>query len=274
MNRKALSLYLLAATAVVTSAGCDAAIGRENRSARSERGDVTITRSWPAAQIDELKVVEVDGSVKVEAADVQEITLVARVRGDLEKKAGQENDGLFETKLTGGTLRIGRDHDKKDHINIPFIFGRREMRIDYELKVPRNLDLALTTVNGKIVTHGSLEGETRLATVNGTIDVETAGTRELSATTVNGRVRAKFLTSFSGAEFKSVNGGVEATLPQSASFSVDLSQLNGDFEAAFPLSIHSNPGSRRVSGEVNGGQHELKITTVNGDVELMRLGKS
>jgi len=27
----------------------------------------------------------------------------------------------------------------------------------------------------------------------------------------------------------------------------------GDVEAAFPLSIHSHPGSRRVSGEVNGG---------------------
>jgi hypothetical protein len=26
-----------------------------------------------------------------------------------------------------------------------------------------------------------------------------------------------------------------------------------------------------VSGEVNGGQHELKIVTVNGDVELARL---
>jgi hypothetical protein len=47
--------------------------------------------------------------------------------------------------------------------------------------------------------------------------------------------------------------------------------VNGDFEASFPLSIHSNPGSRRVSGEVNGGKYELQITTVNGDVEVQHL---
>lgn len=274
MNSRNLSLYLLAATTLVT-AGCDHAIGREARAARSERDSVTIQRSWPAADIHRLKVMEVDGSVKVEAADVNEITLVARAQGDLEKKPGQENDGLFETKLEGSTLRIGRhEKNRRRGLDIPFLFGRRDMRVDYELRVPRSVSLALTTVNGKITTHGSSEGETRLTTVNGTIAAEIAGTNELSATSVNGRVKATFLTSFHGAQLKTVNGGVEAILPQSASFSVDLSQLNGDFEAAFPLSIHSNPGSRRVSGEVNGGQHELKITTVNGDVELTKLGKS
>jgi DUF4097 and DUF4098 domain-containing protein YvlB len=91
---------------------------------------------------------------------------------------------------------------------------------------------------------------------------------------VNGRVRAKFVREFNGARFKTVNGSVKATLPQNASFNVNLSQVNGDFEASFPLSINSHPGSRRVSGEVNGGQHPLKITTVNGDVELARLNGS
>ena len=57
---------------------------------------------------------------------------------------------------------------------------------------------------------------------------------------------------------KTVNGGVTAALPPSASFTGDFSQVNGDFEAAFPLNIHSHPGSRRVSGEVNGGRYELQ----------------
>ena len=55
-----------------------------------------------------------------------------------------------------------------------------------------------------------------------------------------------------------------------ASFAVSLSQVKPPFEAAFPLSIHSSPGSRRVSGEVNGGRFDLKIVTVNGDVELLK----
>ncbi|HEY6842863.1 MAG TPA: hypothetical protein VI391_01755, partial [Thermoanaerobaculia bacterium] len=40
------------------------------------------------------------------------------------------------------------------------------------------------------------------------------------------------------------------------------------FEAAFPLDIHSHAGSRRVSGEVNGGRYPLKISTVNGDITV------
>jgi hypothetical protein len=231
---------------------------------------VTITRSWPASSVRELRVFEVDGSVSVEASPTNEIALVATASGDLEIKKGQENDGLFETTLEGGSLRIGQPrHRKGRHFSFFNLFRRSEKRVNYALRVPPTVTLDVNTVNGRIVTRG-VSGATEAATVNGTIDIETVGTQSLEATTVNGRVRAKFLTSFEGARFKTVNGGVEAILPQSASFNVNLSQVNGDFEASFPLSIHSNPGSRRVSGEVNGGRHELKITTVNGDVQLAR----
>lgn len=269
MNSRSLSLYLLAAVVVTGATACD---GHHERRSRSAHATKTIQRTWPVAGIDRLKVAEIDGSVKVEAVDSDQITMVARVSGDYEVKAGAENEGLFVTRIDGGTLRIGREErDRGRKFEIPFIFGRDEVEIDYELRVPKTVSLALSTVNGRISTRGENEGETELVTVNGTIDAETAGTHELRAVTVNGRVRARFLRSFDGAQFRTVNGGVEAYLPQNASFRVDLSQLNGDFEAEFPLSIHSNPGSRRVSGEVNGGQHELKITTVNGDVELGRI---
>jgi len=231
----------------------------------------TITRSWPAASIHQLKVFEVSGSVRVEAAQTNEISLEAQVRGRIRPKEGVENQGLFRTELDGDTLRISR-RERKRHFNF-FMFDRDRVTITYVLKVPPSVSLDMRTVNGRIVTRG-MEGETDVSTVNGTIDVEVSGTEQLSATTVNGRVKAKFTRSFQGAQFKSVNGGVEAILPNDASFTVDLAQVNGDFEASFPLSIHSQPGSRRVSGEVNGGQHRLKIVTVNGDVELSRLSDS
>jgi hypothetical protein len=273
MNRLNRSLYLLPIVAV-TMAGAVACGRVEGRTTRKTDSDakVTITRNWPAASIRQLRVFEVDGSISVEAAPTTEISLVATASGDLEIKKGVENDGLFETTLEGDTLRIGRKEHHRDRIkfNIPFLFGRDEKRIDYVLRVPPTMTLEVLTVNGRIVTRG-VEGETQATTVNGKIDIETAGLNELRATTVNGQVRAKFTRDFQGARFKTVNGGVEAFFPQNASFAVDLSQVNGDFEAAFPLSIHSNPGSRRVSGEVNGGRHDLKIVTVNGDVELAKL---
>ena len=267
MNRRSHSLYLLLALAAVA---CGRVEGRSGR----DTGTVTINRSWPAAEIRNLRVFEIEGGVNVEAGPVTEITLVATASGDLEIKKGQENDGLFETRVDGDTLRIGRHEDRRRRgFNINFFFDDDDVKIQYVLKVPPSVSLDVKTINGRITTKG-VEGETEASTVNGTIDIETAGLNELSATTVNGRVRAKFMRGFNGARFKTVNGSVKATLPQDASFNVNLSQVNGDFEASFPLSIHSHPGSRRVSGEVNGGQHVLKITTVNGDVELARLNDS
>lgn len=273
MNRLNRALYLLPIALVAMA--CGRAEGhRGSRPAGGGKSTVTIARTWPASSVRELRVFEVDGSISVEASETDEISLVATATGHLDVKKGEENDGLFQTTLEGDTLRIGRKqrHRKERRFTFDFdnFFHRRQKRIDYALRVPPTVTLDVGTVNGRIVTRG-VSGVTEAATVNGTIDIETVGTQSLEATTVNGRVRCKFLESFQGARFKTVNGGVEAILPQNASFAVDLSQVNGDFEASFPLSIHSNPGSRRVSGEVNGGQHELKITTVNGDVQLARL---
>jgi DUF4097 and DUF4098 domain-containing protein YvlB len=263
--KRNLEVLTVTAVMLVLAAGCDGRAEARHRS--SSKITTTINRSWPAAEIRALEVFEVDGSVKVEAVQTNEIKLVATARGDFELKKGEENDGLFETRLEGDTLRIGRREKRNRDWDFHFFFDRNEKRIDYVLQVPPAVALELKTVNGRVTTRGG-DAETLVTTVNGKIDIETSGSHEVRATTVNGSVEARFTRDFKGARFKTVNGGVEAILPKTASFSVDLSQVNGDFEASFPLSIHSNPGSRRVSGDVNGGEHELKIVTVNGDVEL------
>jgi DUF4097 and DUF4098 domain-containing protein YvlB len=122
-------------------------------------------------------------------------------------------------------------------------------------------------VNGKISSRGT-DGEIGATTVNGVVEIEASGTNEVEAKAINGVIRAHFLKDFHGASFKTVNGRVVAVLPPSASFTSDFTQVNGDVEAAFPLNIHSHPGSRRVSGEVNGGRYSLHITTVNGDIKV------
>lgn len=264
MRKAAATLCLLAG--VLATSACDHA----HRRSKASDQTVTINKSWPAAGIENIRVAEVDGSISVEAGNTSEITLVAVAEGELELKPEKENQGLFETSVDGDTLRIGRREREDRKRRFRFLWDRNDMRIRYTLKVPATVSLDMNTVNGRIATRG-IEGATEATSVNGTIDVEVSGVNGLEATTVNGRVKATFTRGFQGAKFRTVNGGVEAVLPQQASFTVDLAQVNGDFEASFPLSIHSHPGRRRVSGEVNGGQHELKITTVNGDVELARL---
>ncbi|HKO54362.1 MAG TPA: DUF4097 family beta strand repeat-containing protein [Thermoanaerobaculia bacterium] len=257
MNSRTRSHYLLTAAAAVLAMSC--AVG--------EKRSYTVEKTFPASAIQRIEIREVDGSLKVEAGTGDTITLVAQVRSRVQPTRGRdENYGFFRTEVDGDSLTVGRI---KQHRKLHF-WDSNDMTIDYSLRVPPRVALDLHTVNGRIATTG-VGGATQITTVNGPIELETSGINEVSAKTVNGHVRAKFIETFQGASLKTVNGDVETILPKSASFVCNLTQVNGDFEASFPLSIHSNPGSRRVSGEVNGGQHELKITTVNGDVQLARL---
>lgn len=257
MHTRVNKLHLLAAALVV--AGC----------AGGERHVSTIQRQWPASAIRTIEVDGVDGSLSIEAGPANEISLAAHVRSTgFEPRKGAENQGYFDTEVSGDTLRIGQ---RRGRVNVGFpFFFRKRLSIDYALKVPRSVALDLKMVNGRISSRG-VDGTSEMTTVNGPIEVETAGTSELTARTINGRVRAKFLQDFHGARLKTVNGGIEAMLPPTASFTCDSSQVNGDFEASFPLSIHSNPGSRRVSGQVNGGRFDLEISTVNGDVQVQHV---
>ncbi len=254
MNSRTRRLYFLIAPLLLASC-----MG-------GRRTQETITRQWPAAGINRVEIREVDGNLSVEAGTPGEISLVANVEArGFERKRNAENHGYFQTVISGDTLRIGREHEHVI-VRIP-LFGRNDVTVNYALRVPPTVELDLKTVNGRIATRG-VNAATDATTVNGPIDLETSGAGVVSAKTVNGRVVAKFLRTFQGARLKTVNGSVEALLPSTASFVCDLSQVNGDFEASFPLSIHSHPGSRRVSGEVNGGQYSLKIVTVNGDIQL------
>lgn len=259
MNSRTRSHYLLVAALAVLAASC----------AVRERRSYTIERKWPAAAIRNVEIREVDGSLNVEAGPPDEISLVARVRARSLPKQNAENLGFFRTAVDGDTLTIARDKHRRSTSG--FLFHTSDITVDYSLRVPPQVALDLNTVNGRIATRG-IEGETQVTTVNGPIELEATGRNEVSAKTVNGHVRARFLNTFQGASLKTVNGGVEAIMPPTASFACDLSQVNGDFEASFPLDIHSHPGSRRVSGEVNGGRFELKITTVNGDIEVQNGG--
>jgi putative adhesin len=219
---------------------------------------------WPAGTVTNVKINELNGTIWVQGDSPGAITMTANVRARGKRpEPGKPYDGYLTAELEGNVLSI---RSANEHHGFHFGFGR-EITVDYELHVPQGTALNLVTVNGRIATRG-IGGETSAKTINGAVDVEATGTNEVTCKSINGRIEAKFLSDFHGASLKTINGRVTAILPPSASFAGDFSQVNGDFEAAFPLNIHSNPGSRRVSGDVNGGRYDLKITTVNGDIKI------
>jgi hypothetical protein len=251
MNSGSRVIYSLLGIAIL--AGC---VPLEEHTARFEK-------KWPATAVNHLEVREVNGTISVDGNSPGEISMVAVVHArGVRPNPEKEFQGYFRADLNGDSLSFTTAHEHGMH----FAWGR-DIRVYYELHVPPTVALGLRTVNGRIVTH-AIAGETSASTVNGEVDLESTGSNQVSARTVNGRVQCRFLQDFHGARLGTVNGRVTAILPSSASFIGDFTQINGDFEAGFPLNIHSHPGSRRVSGDINGGLYSLKITTVNGDIKV------
>jgi len=248
------SRFLYPVMAVALLAGC---VPLEERTAHFEN-------KWQATTITHLDLTEVNGTVTVTGDSPSAITMSATVRArGMRPEPKRQYDGYFTAELDGDTLTI---RTRGSHHGFMFGWGK-DLRVDYDIHVPPQVALSLVTVNGRIETRG-ISGETAAKTVNGALDLEATGSSEMEARSVNGRIQAKFLSDFHGARLGTVNGRVTAVLPPTASFLGDFTQVNGDFEAGFPLNIHSHPGSRRVSGEVNGGRYTLKISTVNGDITI------
>ena len=74
------------------------------------------------------------------------------------------------------------------------------------------------------------------------------------------------------AEFSSVNGTVSLELPTKASADVHASTVNGRIKTDFPLEVTGRFAGRHANGRIGNGGPELKISTVNGSINLRQQG--
>ena len=145
--------------------------------------------------------------------------------------------------------------------------SNNDVKVDFEVRVPRGVKLVARTVNGAVRATG-LTADAETYTVNGGVRVETTGLAR--ASTVNGSIDAKMgRSNWTGTlEFSTVNGTVEVTMPGSVDAEVSASMVNGSFESDWPLTVKGKWGPKKVNGTIGRGGRELELSTVNGNIEL------
>ena len=144
-----------------------------------------------------------------------------------------------------------------------------DVNVNFTVRVPAGVRFVGKTVNGKVDAHG-LTADVEARTVNGGVSVTTTGLAR--AATVNGSItvvmgRADWADEL---EFKTVNGGIDLSLPASLSAQVEVKTLNGDISTDFPMTVTGTVSRRRLSGTVGSGGRDLRLETVNGSVQLRR----
>jgi hypothetical protein len=156
------------------------------------------------------------------------------------------------------------------------------VKYDFELQVPRDVDLTARTVNDGDVVVKDVSGQYSVHNVNGTVEMmNVAGSG--TAKTVNGELKVFFRDNpQKNSSFSTINGDVDLYFLPKLSADLRFKTFNGEVFSDFQMSSlpPRQPEEQRTSskfvfradrftgGRVAAGGPEIKIETLNGDIHI------
>lgn len=223
-----------------------------------------------------------NGRITLEGSDRDAVTVRARkeVRG--RRAVAEEFAEKVEiyAEQIGDELQIFTEHPPTPRgVNLA---------VRYAIETPREVDVNLRTVNGKIEISG-ISGAIDATTVNDVIKLE-GDKGPIRARTTNGSVRAEIGSLTEDAEFSTTNGtiGIEVhrcvgsvaalttngsinlTLPADFAGQLDAEARRGRVHSDFPIPVVGKIRNR-LKGEIGeGGEAVVKLRSTNGSIRLKR----
>lgn len=234
-----LARALSAAAAVLILSAPLAAQSQVVQPAKPEAA--TETRTLPLTAGSKLKVKNVNGFIKVEAWEREEVQFTGEF-----KPSSQDEQVKVVIEATPGNLEIRGEYPKRSGWG-----SYRGAQCQMTLKVPRRVAVVLDSVNGEISLRGT-QGSASLSTVNGGISAQ--GLEEaLKAHTVNGAITLEGVKG--GLDLETVNGAIRGTGLDGQGKGIKAEAVNG--------SIHL---------QLAGMKGHLKASTVNGGISFNAKG--
>lgn len=224
----------------------------------------------------------VRGSITVSGYDGEEVLI--SYGGDIEEEGEQQvtQDGL--RKISNNS--VGFEVSENDNqVNVS---GASPMQnIDFEVSVPRNFSLKLSTVNGGEIFVENVDSEMEISNVNGDITLRNVGGSAL-VNTVNGEIKASFqsVTPDKPMAFSNLNGDIDVTLPANTKMETKMKSEWGEIFTDFEMDISredkenvksSSQGDNfRISinnwiyGSINEGGPEYLFKSMRGDIYIRK----
>lgn len=147
-----------------------------------------------------------------------------------------------------------------------------DVSVQFRVMVPRGVKVGVYSVNGAVSVEGATS-EVEATTVNGEVEATSSG-GPVNASTVNGSVTAR-MGRFDNDEdlnFSTVNGSVVAEFAGQLDADIELSTVNGRFQTDYPVTINGRLDPRHLRARLGQGGRRIRLSTVNGNVELRRRG--
>jgi DUF4097 and DUF4098 domain-containing protein YvlB len=202
-----------------------------------------------------------NGGVTIIGTDGNRIELKARVQARARTESRARELGEAVRLVLSGTT-IGAEG--------PRTGNREDWSVSYELRIPRTSDLWIRTENGGIhVTE--VAGSMDLGTVNGGLTLDGLS-GEVRAATTNGGVEVALRGKRwegPGLIVRTVNGGVDLSIPERYSAELETGTVNGGLDFDFPVTVRGRM-NRRITTTLGEGGPPIRVTTTNGAVSVRR----
>lgn len=247
-----------------------------------------------------LYVHNIDGFIEVEGYDGDKVKVSvdrstwAKTQSNLEAVLNEalfevvkhENDMHLYIKTPYNSLDVVNRKVKSDHKNY-----KRNRRahyhdtLNYTIKVPRNVNLNLRTINNghikiddvqaKSIAANNINGEIHLDNVSGHMDIKT----------INGDVSLSYVDNrMHNANFESINGSFDVQFVEKPNIEVLYESMNGHFYSNIELATVSTAVKKDIKKKMSGVKFSIKprkkitigtasntsftFKTLNGDISL------
>jgi hypothetical protein len=218
----------------------------------------------------EVEVENVNGRITISSWDQPRVRIqaVKSVRTS-DDAAAALRELRIEVKQTGRGISVDTIYPKQGDSGLfeALFGGNVNASVQYEITVPRNVDLNIGNVNGAIEVE-NVTGRLELDTTNGKIEVTRCG-GSLDASTTNGGIEAELLQVSAGQSmrFETTNGRISLTIPQSLGAEINAGTTNGSIRSDLPL-VTSRFSRTSLRGTLNGGGPEIRLRTTNGGIDI------
>ena len=253
----AAALKLAALMAV--SAACNLHIGTGIEAKESWTKTYTVK---PGAT---LSVRDSNGSIRVAAADVDKIEVTAtRISTAMTEDAAKADLKDFTIAETVTDKLVELDSSTRSLQIV--LHGSR--RVEYDIKVPKSLNVTIKTANGTVDVQG-VGGALTIDATNGTIDA-TGLNGSADVSTVNGPVALGFAKlAEGGVRCKTTNGQIVISIPSASKATLAARVLHGEILTE-NLPVQKTDESRqRLNATIGGGGPEIRLETTNGEVKVV-----
>lgn len=227
----------------------------------AQQEQLVIPLSRPA-EAGSLELGVVRGSITVSGYDGSEVLINYSGAGDGEDRKAVTKDGLRRISSNS----VGFEVEEDD--NVVEIRGASPMQaISFDISVPRNFSLELSTVNGGDIVVENISGDMEISNVNGKITLRNVSGSAV-ANTVNGAITASFsrVNPNKPMAFSNLNGDIDVTLPPDARLTAKMKSEWGEVFTDFEMEINSSEGAR-VNNDTSSGAYKVSVNNwIYGDI--------